>query len=144
MMTMKKLCRLSGVLSITLALGACATSPVSNDLGIETASAGQFLPGANCTVQSAEGSFAVVTPATVPVRNTPGDLRVVCDRQGYRTSEVIYRGLGYGGYSGYGGPSVGLGLGGGGGNVGFGLGFGFPIGGGNNAPSRIVVEMTPL
>ena len=75
------------------------------------------------------GSFAVVTPATVPVRNTPGDLRVVCDRQGYRTSEVIYRGLGYGGYSGYGGPSVGLGLGGGGGNVGFGLGFGFPIGG---------------
>lgn len=137
--------RLSMV-ALALAVGGCATPPVSNDLGIETASAGQFLPGANCTVQTVEGSFNVVTPATVPVRNTPGDLRVVCNRQGYRTSEVLYRGLGYGGYNAYGGPSVGLGLGGGGGNIGFGLGLGFPIGGapGNNAPSRIVVEMTPL
>ena len=138
--------RQSGMLALILAVGACATPPVSNDLGIETASAGQYLAGANCTVQTIEGSFNVVTPATVPVRNTPGDLRVVCNRQGYRTSEVIYRGLGYGGYSAYGGgPSVGLGLGGGGGNVGFGLGLGFPIGGvaGNSAPSRIVVEMTP-
>jgi len=137
-----KLHRLSSVscVALALAVGACATSPVSNDLGIETASAGQFLPGANCTVQTAEGSFNVVTPATVPVRNTPGDLRVVCNRQGYRTSEVLYRGLGYGG------PGVGLGLGGGGGNAGFGLGLGFPIGGAgnNNAPSRVVVEMTPL
>ena len=132
-------------LTLTLALGACVTPPVSNDLAIETASIGQFLPGANCTVQTVEGSFTVVTPATVPVRDTPGDLRVVCDRQGYRTSEVLYRGLGYGGYGGYGGSSVGIGLGGGGGNVGFGLGLGIPIGGGanNSAPSRIVVEMTP-
>ena len=139
--------RLLSMAAMALAVGACATPPVSNDLGIETASAGQFLPGANCTVQTVEGSFNVVTPATVPVRNTPGDLRVVCNRQGYRTSEVLYRGLGYGGYNAYGGPSVGLGLGGGGGgNVGFGLGLGFPIGGAprNNAPSRIVVEMTPL
>lgn len=135
-------------MTMTLALGACVTPPVGNDLVIETASAGQFLPGANCTVQTTEGSFTVVTPATVPVRNTPGDLRVVCDRQGYRTSEVLYRGLGYGGYggyNGYGGSGVGIGLGGGGGNVGFGLGLGIPIGGGvnNSAPSRIVVEMTP-
>ena len=138
--------RLLSILAMTLALGACATPQVSNDLGIETASAGQFVPGANCTVQTVEGSFTVVTPATVPVRNTPGDLRVVCELQGYRTSEVIYRGMGYGSYGGYGGPSVGLGLGGGGGNVGFGLGLGFPIGGAvsNRAPSRIVVEMTRL
>ncbi len=137
---------LSSLLPMTLALAACAMAPVGNDLVIETASTGQFLPGANCTVQTAEGSLTVVTPATVPVRNTPGDLRVVCELQGYRTSEVIYRGMGYGGYSGYGGPSVGLGLGGGGGNVGFGLGLGFPIGGAvnNRVPSRIVVEMTPL
>jgi hypothetical protein len=146
---MMKRARLLSITTLTLAVSACVTAPVSNDLGIETASAGQFLPGANCTVQTVEGSFNVVTPATVPVRNTPGDLRVVCDRPGYRTSEVVYRGLGYGGYSGYGGydgPSVGLGLGGGGGNVGFGLGLGFPIGGvaNNSAPSRIVVEMTPL
>lgn len=134
------------MLTMVLAVGACATPPVSNELGIETVSGGQFLAGANCTVQTAEGSFTVLTPATVPVRNTPGDLRVVCNRQGFRTSEVVYRGLGYGGYNAYGGPSVGLGLGGGGGNVGFGLGLGFPIGGvaNNSAPSRIVVEMTPL
>ena len=142
-----KLHTLLRLLAMTIPLGACVTPPVNNDLGIETASAGQFLPGANCTVQTAEGSFSVVTPATVPVRNTLGDLRVVCDRPGYRTSEVLYRGLGYGGYGGYGGgPSVGLGLGGGGGNIGFGLGLGFPIGGAvaSNPPSRIVVEMTPL
>jgi hypothetical protein len=146
---MMKRYRLLSMMTMTLAVGACATPPVSNDLGIETASGGQFLPGANCTVQTVEGSFNVVTPATVPARNTPGDLRVVCDRPGYRTSEVVYRGLGYGGYNGYGGyggPSVGLGLGGGGGNMGFGLGLGFPIGGvaNNSGPSRIVVEMTPL
>jgi len=135
--------RLPGMLAVTMAVGACATPPVSKDLGIETASAGQPLPGAHCTVQTVDGSVTVVTPATVPLRNTPGDLRVVCDRPGYRTSEVLYRGLAGGGY---GGPSMGLGLGGGGGNVGFGLGFGIPIGGigSTGAPSRVVVEMTPL
>nr|WP_314626696.1 hypothetical protein [uncultured Noviherbaspirillum sp.] len=142
---MKLLGRL-GVVVMTLALAACATPLVSNDISIETASAGQFLPGASCTVQTPEGSFNVMTPATVPVRHATGDLRVVCNRPGFRTSEVLYRGMGYGGYNGYGGPSVGLGLGGGGGNVGFGLGLGFPIGGirNNSGPSRIVVEMTPL
>jgi len=143
-----KPCRLSSILAMTLAVAGCATSPVSNDLGIETFSGGQALPGTSCTVQTAEGSFTVLTPAVVPVRNTAGDLRVVCNRQGYRTSEVLYRGLAYGynAYGGYGGPSVGLGLGGGSGNVGFGLGLGLPIGGvaNNNAPARIVVEMTPL
>ena len=93
---MMKRYRLLSMMTMTLAVGACATPPVSNDLGIETASGGQFLPGANCTVQTVEGIFNVVTPATVPARNTPGDLRVVCDRPGYRTSEVVYRGLGYG------------------------------------------------
>jgi hypothetical protein len=137
---------LVGISAMMLAVAGCATPPVSKGIGIETASAGQFLPGANCTVQTVEGSFTVVTPAAVLVRNTPGDLRVVCDKPGYRTSEVLYRGLGYGGYSAYGGPSVGLGLGGGSGNVGFALGLGFPVGGvaNNNAPPRIVVEMTPL
>ena len=143
---MMKRYRLVSMMTMTLAVGACVTPPVSNELGIETASGGQLLPGAHCTVQTVEGSFNVVTPATVPVRGPPGDLRVVCDRPGFRPSEVVYRGLGYGGYGGYGGPSIGLGLGGGGGNVGFGLGLGFPIGGvaNNSGPSRIVVEMTPL
>lgn len=131
-----------GALLCMLVLGGCAIAPVSDDIGIESVSAGQALPGANCTVQTAEGSYSVQTPAAVPARHTRGDLRVVCEKAGYRTSEVLYRGLGYGTYGN--GSSIGLGLGGGGGNVGFGLGFGFPLGGGDSAPARIVVEMTPL
>ena len=131
-----------------LGLAACATAPVSNDLSIETVSRGQPVPGANCSVQIAEGSFNVVTPAVVPARNTRGDLRVVCDKPGYRTSEVLYRG-GYAGYGGYGGSgtSVGFGLGGGGGSIGYGIGLGFPIGGGGvsqQMPASILVEMNPL
>ena len=126
-----------------LVLGGCAVAPVSDDVGIETLSGGQPLPGASCTVQTVEGSYSVLTPAAVPARRTRGDLRVVCEKAGYRTSEVLYRGLGYGAYGN--GSSVGLGLGGGAGNVGFGLGFGFPLGGGGDgAPARILVEMTPL
>lgn len=122
---------------LVLTLGACAVPPAGNDLGIETVSAGQPLAGANCTVHTVEGSFNIVTPATVPARNTRGDLRVVCDKQGYRSSEVIYRGLGYGGAASFGAA-------GGSGNFGFGLGLGFPLGGGINAPARVLVEMTPL
>jgi hypothetical protein len=48
--------------------------------------------------------------------------------------------MGYGGT----GASVGLGAAGGAGNVGFGLGIGVPLGGGDNTPARIYVEMNPL
>jgi hypothetical protein len=141
--------RRSGLFAMGLALGlgACATAPVSNDLGIETVSRGQPVPGANCTVQLVEGSFDIVTPAVVPARNTRGDLRVVCNKPGYRTSEVLYRG-GYAGYDGYGSrTSLGFGLGGGGGSVGYGIGLGVPIGGGaspSSMPASVLVEMNPL
>ena len=130
-----------------LVLAACATAPVSNDLGIETVSRGQPVAGASCTVQLVEGSFNIVTPAVVPARNTRGDLRVICNKQGYRTSEVLYRG-GYPGYDGYGSrTSLGFGLGGGGGSIGYGIGLGVPIGGGaspSSVPARVLVEMNPL
>jgi hypothetical protein len=126
-----------------LALAACATGVVSDDLVIETVSHGRALPGANCSVQTAEGMWNIVSPAAVPARHTRGDLRVVCEKPGYRPSEVLYRGMGYGGY-GDTGASVGLGAAGGSGNVGFGLGIGIPLGGGDNAPPRIFVEMNPL
>jgi hypothetical protein len=141
--------RRSGLFAMGLALGlgACATAPVSNDLGIETVSRGQPVPGANCTVQLVEGSFDIVTPAVVPARNTRGDLRVVCNKPGYRTSEVLYRG-GYAGYDGYGSrTSLGFGVGGGGGSVGYGIGLGVPIGGGaspSSMPASVLVEMNPL
>lgn len=141
--------RRSGLPAILTALGlaACATTPVSNDLRIETVSRGQAMPGASCTVQLAEGSFNIVTPAVVPVRNTRGDLRVVCNLPGYRTSEVLYRG-GYAGYDAYGSrTSLGFGLGGGGGSIGYGIGLGVPIGGGpgpSSLPATVLVEMNPL
>ena len=140
--------RRSGLFAMGLALGlgACATAPVSNDLSIETVSRGQPVPGASCTVQLVEGSFTIVTPAVVPARNTSGDLRVVCNKPGYRTSEVLYRG-GYAGYDGYGSrTSLGFGLGGGGGSIGYGIGLGVPIGGASpsSMPASVLVEMNPL
>ena len=134
------------VMGLALGLGACATAPVSNDLSIETVSRGQPVPGASCTVQLVEGSFTIVTPAVVPARNTSGDLRVVCNKPGYRTSEVLYRG-GYNGYDAYGSrTSLGFGLGGGGGSIGYGIGLGVPIGGASpsSMPASVLVEMNPL
>ena len=132
---------MSGMLA--LVLGACATGVASDDLGIETVSRGQPVAGASCSVQTAEGVWNIVTPAVVPARHTRGDLRVLCQKPGYRTSEALYRGMGYGGRGG--GTSVGLGAAGGGGNVGFLLGIGVPLGGsGDHLPARILVEMNPL
>ena len=139
-------------LAIGMGLGARATTPVSNDLSIETVSRGQPVPGAHCTVQLVEGSFDIVTPAVVPARNTRGDLRLLCNLTGYRTSEVLYRG-GYAGYDGYASRtslSFGVGgfsFGGGGGGAGYGVGLGVPIGGGpgpSSLPASVLVEMNPL
>lgn len=129
-----------------LALAGCATGGAGNgNIVVETASNGQAVPGASCVVTNASGRWDVTTPASVPVGSPAGDLRVVCDKSGYRTSEVVYRPAG-GGY-GYGGPNVGVGIGGGsGGRVGVGLGLGFPIGGFGSSsgyPSQVMVEMTP-
>lgn len=129
---------------VPLSLAGCATGMMGNDVLIEAVSRGQPLPGTSCLVQAREGSWTISTPATLPVRNTGGDLRVACERPGFRASEVVYR-AGYGGVGGAGGSSVGFGFGSGGG-VGVGLGFGIPVGGGAGAdvPSRILVEMNPL
>jgi hypothetical protein len=124
---------------LPFALAACATSGAGNgNIAIETTAGGQSLPGASCTVSTSSGSWNVVTPATAPVGSASGDLRVLCNKSGYRASEVVYR------------PStptnsnVGVGIGGGSGHVGVGLGFGIPIGlGGGRYPSTITVEMNP-
>jgi hypothetical protein len=126
-----------------VALAGCATGPAGNgSIAIDTVSNGQPLPGASCLVTNGSGSWNLTTPASAPVGSPAGDLRVVCTRSGYRTSEVVYRPSG-GGY-GYGGPNVGVGVGGGG-RVGVGLGLGFPIGGFGTPgyPSQITVEMHP-
>ncbi|MDQ9171094.1 hypothetical protein Q8A64_11820 [Oxalobacteraceae bacterium R-40] len=127
------------IYALPFVLAACATSgPGGGNVAIETTAGGQPLPGANCVVTTNAGRWNVITPASAPVGSANGDLRVLCNKAGYRASEVVYR------------PStptnsnVGIGIGGGSGHVGVGLGFGIPIGlGGGNYPSTITVEMNP-
>jgi hypothetical protein len=126
------------MLLLPIALAACATTGSSGGIAIETASKGQPVPGANCVVHTNNGNWNVVTPASVNVGGVNGDLRVVCNKEGYRTSEMVFR------PSGPYGSSVGLGVGGGSGHVGAGVGLSVPIGlGGGGYPSRITVELNP-
>lgn len=127
-------CMLGGLLV------ACASPGVGRSDGnvvVEAASNGQALQGAQCTVTNGAGRWNVVTPASAPVGSPVGDLRIICNKDGYRTSEVVYRPSG--GVT----PNVGVGVGGGSGHVGLGVGLGIPVFGsiGEGYPSRVVVEM---
>ncbi|RJF98744.1 hypothetical protein [Noviherbaspirillum saxi] len=127
------------ILLLPLALAACATTGSGGSgIAIDTAAGGQALPGANCIVSTNAGNWNVLTPATVNVGSPNGDLRVICNKSGYRTSEMVFR------PSNPLGSSVGLGAGGGGGHVGVGVGLSFPIRlGGGSYPSRVTVDMNP-
>ncbi len=130
-----------------LLLSSCAGTRQAPEGQIEILSTAQgaALSGAECSVETGSGSWKVVTPAMVNVGEPRGDLRVVCNRNGYRTSEVLIRAPG----SGYtpGSTRIGVGVGGGFGvhsGVGLSLGFGFPLGGGRTRyPTQMVVDMTP-
>jgi len=128
------------ILLLPIVIAACATTGSSEGvISIDTKARGQELVGANCNVSTNAGNWNVVTPASVPVGSASGDLRVVCNKDGYRTSEVIHR------PSNPLGSSVGLGAGGGGGRVGVGVGLSFPISlGGGRYPSQVTVELNPL
>ena len=127
------------ILLLPLVLAACATTGLNGGvIAIETATRGQPLPGANCVASNNAGRWNVLTPAKIAVGSANGDLHVVCDKNGYRTSEMIFRPAGPFG------SSLGLGAGGGGGHVGVGVGLSVPITlGGGGYPSRIVVDMNP-
>lgn len=127
------------ILLLPLAIAACATTGSSDGVvTIETATRGQALAGANCAVSTGAGNWNVVTPASVNIGNASGDLRVLCNKDGYRTSEIVFR------PSNPYGSSMGVGVGGGGGHVGVGVGLSFPIRlGGGTYPSRVTVDMNP-
>ena len=97
-------------------------------------------------MQTDAGSWTLQTPAAVNVGEPRGDLWVVCNRDGYRTSELIIRAPGYTGAAS--GTRVGVGVGGGFGRtsgVGVSLGLGIPLGSNRTRyPSQVVVDMTPL
>lgn len=129
-------------------LASCASAPPRDGrVEILTTAGSQPLEGASCVVETGAGIWNMTTPGFVQVGPPQGDLRVVCNKEGYRTSEVLFRGAA----PGAGGsrlPSVGIGVGGGFGgysNVGVSLGLGFPLSGsGVDYPARVVVEMAPL
>jgi hypothetical protein len=132
---------------VLLALSGCATTPpFDGRVEILTTSREQALPGADCVVTTDAGSWTVQTPGYATVGDPNGDLRVVCNKSGYRTSEVIHRHSGAGRRPGA--TRVGVGIGGGGGGysgVGVSLGFGFPLAGvRSDYPARVIVDMTPL
>lgn len=129
------------ILSLPIALAACATTGTNGVIAIDTISGGRPLPGAACVVTTNSGSWNVVTPGIVQVGGMNGDLHVVCNKAGYRTSELVFKPAGVYG-SGY---SMGLGVGGGGGHVGGGVGLSVPIAtSGGGYPSRATVELRPL
>jgi len=131
------------ILSLGLALSGCAT--IASDNGrvqIEAVSDSQQLAGARCVVKTDSSRWNVVTPGNVLIVEADGDLHVVCNKPGYRTSEVVYRAP-----PGLNSPSIGIGATGGSGGigaVGLGLGANLPLsfGGKEKAyPSRVLVEM---
>ena len=140
--------RLTALVLSTLLIAACASGPQRPEglVDILTTTRGQALAGAECTVQTDRGSWTLQTPGVVNVGEPSGDLWVVCNRDGYRTSEVIIRAPGSG--SPAAGSRVGVGMGGGFGRtsgVGVSLGFGFPLGSSRaRYPSQVVVDLTPL
>lgn len=119
---------------LPLALAACATTAPDSGIAIETAHNGQPVKGAECAVTTNAGTWKVTTPGTAPVGSPSGDLRVVCNKPGYRPSEVVYRAT-----PGSGGSNMSIGIGGGtgGARAGVGFGFGIPVGTGRSTyPDR--------
>ena len=126
-------------------LSACSTlPPYTGKIAISTTSLSQVVTGASCEVRTDAGRWTIITPAIASVGQITGDLRVVCQLQGYRTSEVIFRSAARGLQSSRVAVGAMGGSGGGGGGVGLSIGLGLPIGDTQfTYPNEIVVDMTP-
>jgi uncharacterized membrane protein YgcG len=126
-------------------LSACSTlPPYSGKIAISTTSLSQPVTGASCEVRTDAGKWTIITPAIAPVGQIAGDLHVVCQLQGYRTSEVIFRSGAQGRSASRVAVGAAGGSGGGGGGMGLSIGFGLPIGDSQfTYPNEIVVDMTP-
>lgn len=130
---MSRLLTLSGIVLVA----ACATTPDDrHQIAIQTVAGGRALIGADCEVFAGSQAWTIRTPKTIQTGPASGDLRVVCNKPGYRTAELVYRASGAAG-------GMGVQIGGGSGGVGVGLSF--PIGRRAVAdyPSQLTVEMRP-
>jgi hypothetical protein len=130
-------------------LVSCASqpSPPAGQLQVLSTAQGKPLTGAVCVVSNLSGSWNVQTPATVEVGEPKGDLRVVCEHPGYRSSEVIYRIPG--GTVSNSGTRVSVGVGGGSfgsaSGMGVSMGIGLPLGSVRQRyPAQLTVDLTPL
>jgi hypothetical protein len=131
-----------------MTLAACATQPAlpAGQLQVVTLAQGKPFAGAECVVSNLSGSWQVTTPGMVMLGEPNGDLRVVCNHPGYRSSEVIYR-LPVGALSSS-GTRVSVGVGGGSfgtsSGVGVSMGLGFPLGSSKQRyPAQLTVDLTP-
>lgn len=134
--------------ALVMTLAACATQPAppAGQLQVVTLAQGKPLSGAECVVSNLSGSWQVTTPGMVMLGEPNGDLRVVCNHPGYRSSEVIYR-LPVGALSNS-GTRVSVGVGGGSfgtsSGVGVSMGLGFPLGSSKQRyPAQLTVDLTP-
>lgn len=132
------------IILISLWLTGCAgLPPYSGKVAVLTTSQSQPLEDATCIVETGAGRWTLQSPGIATVGQPAGDLRVVCSKAGYRSSEVIHRNPSSRASS----SRVGVGIAGGsgGGGMGISLGMGFPMNGwGNDYPQQVVVDMTPL
>jgi hypothetical protein len=132
------------IILTSLLLTACAgLTTFSGKVAILTTAKSQPLAGATCQVDTGAGSWIIQTPGMAQVGQPIGDLRVVCNKAGFRTSEVIYRHPSSAGRASH--VGVGVAGGSGGGGMGISLGMGFPMSGwGSDYPEQVVVDMSPL
>ncbi|MFM7759457.1 MAG: hypothetical protein ACKO6R_01125 [Burkholderiaceae bacterium] len=141
--------RVRVVAALLVTLVGCAHQPTTPAGQIEVLSTtiGKPLTGAACVVSNLSGSWQITTPGTAIVGEPNGDLRVVCEHPGYRSSEVIYRLPGSA--VGNSGTRVSVGVGGGSfgaaSGVGVSMGIGFPLSSlRQRYPAQLTVDLTPL
>lgn len=120
-------------------LTACAAAPAAEPgVVLETAARGQPVAGAVCMATIGSTRWDVTTPAVLATAGARGELHIVCNKPGFRTSELIFRPEG--GVS----SGVSAGFGSGGYGSGVGLGLSFPLGGASAPyPKRLVIDLNP-
>ena len=128
---------------VLMMLSACSTlPPYTGKIAISTTSRTQPVNGASCVVRTDAGQWNIMTPAIAPVGQIAGDLHVLCELQGYRTAEVIFRSGARGMQSSR--VAIGAAGGSGGGGVGLSIGLGLPLGDAQfTYPTEIVVDLLP-
>ena len=119
---------------LTACAGVSTGEPV---ILIETAARGQPVAGAACVATVGPVCWDVKTPAVLAVGGARGELHVICEKPGFRPSELIFRAAA-------GGYGTGVSAGFGGGIHGSSIGMGIPLGGISAPyPRRLVIDLNP-